>query len=79
MPRLGVDGKFDDAGLKLAIDRTSAAGFDLIEIPLMDPDKADPAAARRTLGDAGLATTASLGLSEAHRHLQRGSRGRGGG
>jgi D-psicose/D-tagatose/L-ribulose 3-epimerase len=57
-------GEFDDAGLQLAIDKTSAAGFDLIEIPLMDPDKADPAAVRRMLDDAGLATTASLGLSE---------------
>jgi D-psicose/D-tagatose/L-ribulose 3-epimerase len=57
-------GEFDDAGLKLAIDKTSAAGFDLIEIPLMDPDKADPAAVRKMLDSAGLATTASLGLSE---------------
>jgi D-psicose/D-tagatose/L-ribulose 3-epimerase len=57
-------GEFDDAGLQLAIDKTSAAGFDLIEIPLMDPDKADPAAVRRMLDSAGLATTASLGLSE---------------
>jgi D-psicose/D-tagatose/L-ribulose 3-epimerase len=57
-------GEFDDAGLKLAIDKTSAAGFDLIEMPLMDPDKADPAAVRRVLDSAGLATTASLGLSE---------------
>ena len=57
-------GEFDDAGLKLAIDKTRAAGFDLIEIPLMDPDKADPAAVRRVLDSAGLATTASLGLSE---------------
>ncbi len=57
-------GEFDDAGLKLAIDKTSAAGFDLIEIPLMDPDKADPVAVRRMLDGARLATTASLGLSE---------------
>jgi len=57
-------GEFDDAGLKLAIDKTSAAGFDLIEIPLMDPEKADPAAVRQMLDGAGLATTASLGLSE---------------
>ena len=57
-------GEFDDAGLKHAIDKTSAAGFDLIEIPLMDPDKADPAAVRKMLDSAGLATTASLGLSE---------------
>ena len=57
-------GEFDDAGLRLAIDKTSAAGFDLIEIPLMDPDKADPVAVRQMLDGAGLAATASLGLSE---------------
>ncbi len=57
-------GEFDDVGVGLAIDKTAAAGFDLIEIPLMDPDKADPTAVRRMLDEAGLAVTASLGLSE---------------
>jgi D-psicose/D-tagatose/L-ribulose 3-epimerase len=57
-------GDFDDAGLQLAVERTAAAGFDLIEIPLMDPDKADATAVRRMLDGAGLAATASLGLSE---------------
>jgi D-psicose/D-tagatose/L-ribulose 3-epimerase len=57
-------GEFDDAGLQLAIERTAAAGFDLIEIPLMDPDKADASAVRRKAERAGLAVTASLGLSE---------------
>jgi len=57
-------GEFDDVGVALAIDKTAAAGFDLIEIPLMDPDKADPTAVRRMLEEAGLAVTASLGLSE---------------
>ena len=56
--------QFDDAGLKLAIDGTAAAGFDLIELPLMDPDKADPVAIRRAVEQAGLAATGSLGLSE---------------
>ena len=65
MSRLGVDAESSTTrALKLAIDKTSAAGFDLIEIPLMDPDKADPAAVRQMLDGAGLATTASLGLSE---------------
>ena len=53
-------GEFDDAGLRLAIGKTTAAGFDLLEIPLMDPDKADPSAVRSMLGSAGLAATASL-------------------
>ena len=57
-------GQFDTAGLKLAIDGTASAGFDLIELPLMDPDKADPVAARRAAEQAGLAVTGSLGLSE---------------
>lgn len=57
-------GNFDDAGLQLAIERTAAAGFDLIEIPLMDPDRADSSAVRQMLDGAGLAATASLGLSE---------------
>lgn len=57
-------GEFDDAGLRAAIDRTASAGFDLVEISLMDPDKADAGAVRRMLDRAGLAVTASLGLSE---------------
>jgi D-psicose/D-tagatose/L-ribulose 3-epimerase len=57
-------GEFDDAGLQRAIARTAAAGFDLVEIPLMDPDKADGSAVRRMAEQAGLAVTASLGLSE---------------
>jgi D-psicose/D-tagatose/L-ribulose 3-epimerase len=57
-------GTFDTPGLQLAIDRTAQAGFDLIEIPLMDPDAADPVAVRRMLDRSGVAVTASLGLSE---------------
>jgi D-psicose/D-tagatose/L-ribulose 3-epimerase len=57
-------GNFDDNGLQVAINQTVAAGFDLIEIPLMDPDKANPAVVRRMLDAAGLSVTASLGLSE---------------
>jgi D-psicose/D-tagatose/L-ribulose 3-epimerase len=57
-------GNFDDDGLRVAVDQTAEAGFDLVEIPLMDPDKADPAAVRKMLESAGLSATASLGLSE---------------
>jgi D-psicose/D-tagatose/L-ribulose 3-epimerase len=57
-------GNFDTAALQLAIAKTAQAGFDLIEIPLMDPDQADPVAVRRMLDSSGLAVTASLGLSE---------------
>ena len=65
-------GQFDDAGLKLAIEGTAAAGFDLIELPLMDPDNADPVAIRRAVEQAGLAATGSLGLVRAHRYFERG-------
>lgn len=58
-------GEFDRSGLQLAIDKTAAAGFDLIEIPLMDPDKVDPAEVGAMAKKAGLAITASLGLSQA--------------
>jgi D-psicose/D-tagatose/L-ribulose 3-epimerase len=57
-------GSFDTAGVRLAIEKTAQAGFDLIEIPLMDPDRADPVVIRRVLDNSGLTAAASLGLSE---------------
>ncbi|MEQ4518208.1 sugar phosphate isomerase/epimerase [Pseudarthrobacter sp. B907] len=42
---------------------TSEAGFDLLEIPLMDPWSFDPKQASRSLKEQGLAATASLGLT----------------
>ncbi|WP_029136787.1 sugar phosphate isomerase/epimerase family protein [Nakamurella lactea] len=57
-------GDFDAAGITSSIDRTKAAGFDLIEFPLMEPESFDSTVARRALQDAGLSATASLGLPE---------------
>jgi D-psicose/D-tagatose/L-ribulose 3-epimerase len=57
-------GTFEAEGLTLAIEKTKAAGFDLIEIPLMEPESFDHALAARLLQDNDLAVTASLGLSE---------------
>ncbi|TFD22629.1 sugar phosphate isomerase/epimerase [Cryobacterium sp. TMS1-13-1] len=57
-------GTFDEAGLTLAIEKTKKAGFDLIEIPLMDPSTFDRRLAARLLYDHDLAATASLGLSQ---------------
>jgi len=57
-------GTFDERGLRAAIEGTIAAGFDLIEIPLMDPDEFDSVLAARMLEDNDLAVTASLGLTE---------------
>lgn len=58
-------GRFDADGIRLAVDKTAAAGFDLIEFPLMDPFSFDTQAAVRALEASGLAVSASLGLSEA--------------
>ncbi|TFD76442.1 sugar phosphate isomerase/epimerase [Cryobacterium sp. Sr8] len=57
-------GSFDEMGLTHAIRETKKAGFDLIEIPLMDPAGFDRKLAARLLKDYDLASTASLGLSE---------------
>ncbi|CAH0154385.1 L-ribulose 3-epimerase [Microbacterium sp. Bi121] len=56
-------GTFDEAGLRRSIEGTGKAGFDLIEIPLMDAEGFDSALAERMLRDNGLAVTASLGLT----------------
>ena len=60
---LVFSGTFDDEGLRRAIEGTKRAGFDLIEIPLMDVDDFDAASAARMLRDNDLAVTASLGLT----------------
>ena len=57
-------GHFDQAGLRVSIEGAKKAGFDLIEIPLMDPDGFDASAAAGLLADNELAVTASLGLTE---------------
>ena len=58
-------GEFDAAGIRLSAEKTKAAGFDLIEFPLMDPYSFDTAAAVSALDEWDLAVSASLGLSEA--------------
>lgn len=57
-------GNFDAAGIRLSVEKTKNAGFDLIEFPLMDPFSFDVAAAKSALDEHGLAVSASLGLSE---------------
>jgi D-psicose/D-tagatose/L-ribulose 3-epimerase len=47
-----------------AIEKTRQAGFDLIEIPLMDPYHFDRMLAARLLRENDLAVSASLGLNE---------------
>lgn len=58
-------GTFDEPGLRRAIEGTKRAGFDLIEIPLMDASAFDSDLAARMLRDNDLAVTASLGLTPA--------------
>jgi D-psicose/D-tagatose/L-ribulose 3-epimerase len=58
-------GNFDADGIRLAVQKTKEAGFDLIEFPLMDPFSFDVAVAKDALEEYDLAVSASLGLSEA--------------
>ncbi len=58
-------GEFDEAGLTTATAKTKSAGFDLIEIPLMDPYSFDRDVAARLLAEHDLKASASLGLSDA--------------
>ena len=46
----------------LAIDATARAGYDFIEIPLLDPQAIDAERTRKRLAERGLAATCSLGL-----------------
>lgn len=57
-------GQFDEQGFARAVDRTQAAGFDLLEIPLLDPFGFDVAGAKKALGRTPVSVTASLGLSD---------------
>ena len=58
-------GVFDENGLVRAIQGAQSAGYDLLELPLMDPESFDSALARSILDDSSMAVTASLGL-QAH-------------
>lgn len=62
---LVFSGTFDADGLAQAASGARTAGFDLLEVPLMDPYGIDGAQTRRILDDHGLAMSASLGLSPA--------------
>ncbi|SJN40098.1 D-tagatose 3-epimerase [Microbacterium esteraromaticum] len=60
---LVFSGQFNEPGLRRAIEGTKNAGFDLIEIPLMDLQGFDSALAARMLADNDLAVSSSLGLT----------------
>ncbi len=61
---LVFSGSFEREGLTTAIEKTKQAGFDLIEIPLMDPYHFDRMLAARLLKENDLAVSASLGLND---------------
>jgi D-psicose/D-tagatose/L-ribulose 3-epimerase len=70
MNQLGVHalvwtGGWSESEAALAIAETKRAGYDLIEIPLLDPASVDAAMTRRLLDEHGLSATCSLGLSAA--------------
>ena len=55
-------GTFDEKGIVTAVEGAEKAGFDILELPLMDPDNFDSKMARRIIDNSGLSVTASLGL-----------------
>jgi D-psicose/D-tagatose/L-ribulose 3-epimerase len=59
------DATWDEAGARSAISQSKAAGFDLIEILLLDPASVDVAATRRLLDEYDLAAVGAVGLSPA--------------
>jgi D-psicose/D-tagatose/L-ribulose 3-epimerase len=56
-------GDWTPASARHAIERTKAIGFDLIEIPILEPETFDIAMTRQLLADNELRAACSLGLS----------------
>src|SRR6266496_676678 len=68
MNRVGVHalvwvGGWSEAECHRAIENSRAAGYDLIEIPVLDPSTIDVSMTRKALDDVGLGAACSLGLS----------------
>ncbi len=57
-------GDFDAEGIRRTVGSARAAGFDLVEFPLMEPTTFDAGVARAALEAEGMRVTASLGLPE---------------
>lgn len=55
-------GGWDEAAARHAISSAAAAGFDLIEIPILDPFGIDAAMTRRLLDEHGMQSACSMGL-----------------
>ena len=56
-------GRWDEPSARRALRATAEAGYDLIELPLLDPAATDPVMTRRLLAEHGLGASCSLGLS----------------
>ena len=56
-------GGWSEADARDACARTKAAGYDLLEIPLLDPASVDAEMTRQVLDEYGLRAATSLGLS----------------
>jgi D-psicose/D-tagatose/L-ribulose 3-epimerase len=56
-------GSWDRQAVVEACERTRLTGYDLLEVPLLDPGTVDPDMTRSALTAAGLNATCSLGLS----------------
>jgi D-psicose/D-tagatose/L-ribulose 3-epimerase len=57
-------GGWSEEEARTAISSTAEAGYDLIEIPLLDPSSVDAVATRRLLDEYGIGAGCSLGLSD---------------
>lgn len=67
MNKLGVHalvftGGWTEPEARLAISSAAAAGYDVIEVPILDPSSINPVLTRRLLEEYGLEATFSLGL-----------------
>jgi D-psicose/D-tagatose/L-ribulose 3-epimerase len=56
-------GGWSEAECRKALENTRAAGYDLIEIPVLDPSSIDVAMTLKALEETGLAASCSLGLT----------------
>ncbi len=57
-------GVFDPESFRRSVAATVEAGYDLIEIPLLDPYSFDATAGRKAVDEYGIAINASLGLDD---------------
>ncbi len=56
-------GDWSEASCRMAVAKSAAAGYDVLEMPALDPERIDAAMTRAVLEEAGLDVVVSLGLS----------------